>query len=324
MEKLLTVALPIFALIFSGYGARRLRLLTAASFVGLNGFVYYFALPALLFVKIAQTPILRLFDWRLLAAYYAGGFTVFALTILLARLLFRERLAVLGLLGLAAAYPNVGYMGLPLLITAFGEAATFPVVLIFVADVLVTFSIGTALVEVGLGRGGRWWQAARTVAGGFARNPLLLAIALGAAVGLAGVPLHASLRAFAELLGGAALPCALFALGASLTGEPVARQAARDGATGPGGGWREVALVVGMKLALHPWLVWLAATRVFDLPPLSAAAAVLQASLPVAVSVFVLAQKHGLHVDRISTVVLVSTLASMVTVSALLALWAPP
>jgi len=155
-EKILTVSLPIFALIFSGYGAGRLRLLNEPAIVGLNGFVFYFALPALLFIKMAEAPLLEAWDWRFLAGYLTGGFAVFALAMLFGRVLFGHGLAVLGLQGLAAAWPNVGYMGLPLVITAFGEKATLPAVLIIVFDALVTLSIAIALVEAGLGRGGRW------------------------------------------------------------------------------------------------------------------------------------------------------------------------
>jgi len=73
-EKILTVSLPIFALIFSGYGAGRLRLLNEPAIVGLNGFVFYFALPALLFIKMAEAPLLEAWDWRFLAGYLTGGF----------------------------------------------------------------------------------------------------------------------------------------------------------------------------------------------------------------------------------------------------------
>ncbi len=96
--------------------------------------MYYFALPALLFVKIAQTPILSLFDWRLLAAYHAGGLAVFAVAMLIGRLLFGRALSVLGLQALAATWGNVGYMGLPLALAAFGAPATLPAVIIVVSD----------------------------------------------------------------------------------------------------------------------------------------------------------------------------------------------
>lgn len=310
-EKILTVSLPIFALVFSGYGAGRLRLLNEPSIVGLNGFVYYFALPALVFAKMAQAPLLEAFDWRFFAAYQAGGLALFALTMLLGRMLFGHGLAVLGVQGLAATFGNVGYMGLPLLITAFGEAAALPAVLIVVFDTTLTLSVAIAIVEAGLGRRGRWLDTARTVGGGVVRNPLLLSAFAGAFLSVFGFSLHPSVKAFSELLGAAALPCALFALGASLVGRPVTS------------GMGEVALLVGLKLLVHPLAIWLMVTYVFRLDPLWATVAVIDASLPVAASVFVLARQYDVYVDRASTIVLTSTLASVITVSALL-VWASP
>lgn len=105
---------------------------------------------------MAEAPLLEAWDWRFLAGYLTGGFAVFALAMLFGRTLFGHGLAILRLQGLAAAWPNVGYMGLPLVITAFGEKATLPAVLIIVFDALVTLSIAIALIEAGLGRGGRF------------------------------------------------------------------------------------------------------------------------------------------------------------------------
>jgi len=308
MSTVTTIALPIFALVFAGYGARRLRFLEDVSIAGLNGFVYWFALPALLCVKVAQTPILGMFDWRLLAAYHAGGLTVFALAILTGRLLWGHRVATLGIQGLAAAFGNVGYMGLPLLLAAFGPAATLPAVLVVVSDILVTVSLDVAILEAGSGHGGGGLGALRAVAGGLVRNPLVLAPAAGALLSVTGVALPASLRAFGELLGSAALPCALFALGASLVGAAVSP--ALD----------EIVLLVGLKLIVHPVAVFFAATRAFELDPLATRVVMLEASLPAAATVFVLAQRYGVYVESASSAVFLSTLLSLVTVTALLVL----
>ncbi len=312
MDKVFTVALPIFALVGSGWVALRLRLLAEPSVAGLSAFVYYFALPALFFVKLAQTPILALFDWRLLAAYHPAGLVVFALAVLAGRAGFGQRLAVLGLQGAAASYPNVGYMGLALAMAAFGEEATFPALLIATTDTMLTLSLAVALVEAGAGRGHGARDVALAVGGGLVGNPLVVAMAAGTLLGLSGWRLPATLRAFGDLLGAAALPCALFALGASLVGRA---KAARTG---------DVALLVGLKLVVHPLVAWGLATRILALPPLLAGLVTLEAALPTAASVYVLAQRHETYVERTSAVVLLSTLVSVLTVSAVLVLASPP
>jgi predicted permease len=307
MDIVATVSLPIFALVFSGYAARRFEFLNVASIAGLNGFVYYFALPALFVVKVAETPVIRLFDWRLIVSYHGAGLGVFALAMLSGRALFGRRLPVLGLQGLAAAWGNVGYMGPPLVLAAFGDEAALPAALILAFDILFPLSLAIAIVEGGQGRGGGWGQVAKAVSGGLARNPLMLAILAGALLSVADLRMPSPIRAFGVLLGSAALPCALFALGASLVGHPVTE------------GKGEVGLVVILKLFVHPLAVWFLVTHVFQLRPLWSRVAVVEAALPTAANVFVLAQRYDLWVERASAVVFVATLVSVVTVSAILA-----
>jgi predicted permease len=176
MDIIATVSVPIFALLFSGYGAKQPGLLDEASIAGLNGFVYYFALPALFGIKVAETSVVRLFDWRLVAAYHGPGLGVFGVAMLCGRLLFGHRLSVLGLQGLAVAWGNVGYMGPPLVLAAFGDGAMLPAAMILAFDIIIPVSLAIAIVEGGLGSRQRWFQVGQTALGGLARNPLMLAV----------------------------------------------------------------------------------------------------------------------------------------------------
>jgi predicted permease len=308
VDAVTTVALPMFALVGAGYAARRIHLLEAAAITGMNGFVYYFALPALLFVRVAAAPLRTLFDWRLMAAWLAGGLAVFALTVAVSAVVFGHRGATLGVRAFVATFGNIGYMGFPLVLTAFGRDATVPAVLIFVSDVFVIVSLAIAVIEAGLGRGGHWLAVARTIGNGLGRNPVILASGAGALLSLLALPLPAPVQAFGEFLGAAALPCALFALGASLVGRLVVSDVPA------------VAALVVAKLVVHPLAVWLLATHVFDLDALSMRVAVIEAALPTAVTVFVIAERYDVHVDQTSSAVLLSTLLSVLSVSSLLAL----
>jgi predicted permease len=307
IDAVTTVALPMFALVGSGYAAHRLRLLEDVSIRGLNGFVYYFSLPALLFVRVAETSITTVLDWRYVVAWLGAGLAVFGVTMLVSRLAFGYGLAVLGLRALTATFGNIGYMGFPLVLTAFGRDATLPAVLVFVSDVIVIVSLGIAVIEAGVGRAGRRWLVAKTIARGLGRNPVIVASAAGGLLSVAGIPIPAGVKAFGELLGGAALPCALFALGASLVGRLVTAHLA------------PVAVLVVAKLALHPLLVWLLTVHVFAVDPGWVRVAVIEAALPTAATVFVFAERYDLHVEQTSSAVLLSTLVSVMTVSLLLA-----
>ena len=114
---------------------------------------------------------------------------------------------------------------------------------------------------------------------------------------------------FAGLLGGAAGPCALFALGATLasTGRPLSSSAA------------EISFLATLKLLVHPAAIWLATTHLFPVDPLWATAATLGTALPVAANAFVVARQYDTYVDETSNTILVSTTASLLTIPTLIA-----
>lgn len=307
MQAVINIALPFFALIFIGFAAGRSRLFGANALIGLNTFAFFFALPALLVVKVSQAPTATTEAFELLGAYYGPGLALYGTAFLLGRRLFRGTTSVAALQGLAVTFSNVGFVGLPLAVLAFGTDAALPAVIIVIADTVVMMGLATALIESD--RGARGGLAA--IAGGIARNPIIIAALVGLGLNLAQLGLPGPVLAFGELLADAAAPCALFALGATLAGRPLTQGAA------------ETAFLAGTKLVVHPLLVAAAALLLFDLPPLWASVAILQASLPIAANVYVLAQRYEVHAGQISTAILVSTAAGVVTVSAVLA-WLYP
>lgn len=306
MYAVLNIALPFFALIFTGYAAGRTRLLPVPAIHGLNIFVFYFALPALLLVKVSESSVQALLDPQLVAAYYGPGLLLYALTLVLMRQFAPARPAVHALRGLAATFSNVGFVGLPLVIMAFGSEATLPAVMIVVVDTVVMIGITVAIIEADLGRGGGLRRVAQVVLGGLVRNPLIVASFAGFIMAAAGWQLPGPIGIYAGLLGDAAGPCALFALGATLAGRPLTH------------GLGEAVGVSALKLLLHPLLVWLAVTQLFELPPLWAGVLVVEAALPVAANVYVLAQRYDVSAPQASTNIFVSTVLSILTLSAVL------
>jgi malonate transporter and related proteins len=309
MDVLLAVSLPFFALIFGGYGAGRWRLLPDGASAALNAFVFRFALPAMLFMKVSQAPHVAI-AWQFFAAYTGGGLAMYALGMAAGRLLFPGRVAENAIQGMAAAYGNVGYIGVPLAITVFGDQAALPAALVVALDTSIYIGLTTAIVEASAGTHPSWAAIARHAFARVAGNPLLIAIAVGFAWRMGGIPLPTVIGAFGDLLAGAAAPCALFALGANLVGAPVT---ARFG---------QIALLAAAKLAVYPLIVWLAARHVLALDPRLTAIAVVLASLPIAANVFVLARAYDTYAEPTASAVLVSTAVAVFTVSAALAIFA--
>ncbi|HEU4494871.1 MAG TPA: AEC family transporter [Rubrobacteraceae bacterium] len=308
MQTILNTALPFFALIFCGYGAGRFKLLSEASVAGVNAFVFYFALPAFIFNLLATSPLADVANGPFVAAYLGTGLVLFVVAAVLGRLLFKVRRSEAVLQGSAAVLGNTGYMGIPLVAAAFGDRAAIPLVLGLTLEATVLIPLTIVLVEAQKGLGSRLLGS---VGGALVRNPIIIAIFAGVLVSAVGLGLPTPVENFTALLGDAAGPCALFALGATLAGFPIS--------TGIG----EVSYMTLFKLLVHPTAMWFATTRLFDVEPLWATVAILGAALPVAANVFIIARQYDTYVERVSSAILVSTAISVVTVSALLTFLSP-
>lgn len=306
MQSILNNALPFFALIFCGYGAGRLNLLTATAAAGVNTFVFYFALPAFLFLLMSSSPIDQVLNGPFIAAYVCASLAVFGLAVAGGRLLFDLGRGEVTVLGLAAVLANTGYMGIPLASAVFGREAALPVIVGLTLDGVLMIPLGIMLIESDKGRGEGPLRTALSTFSNLARNPLIVSIFAGLAASAAGLSPPTPVDNFLGLLGAAAGPCALFALGATLAGRSVA------------GGAAEISYMTALKLFVHPAALLLTTAVVFDVEPLWTTAALLGAALPIAANVFVVARQYDVYVTRSSSAVLVSTAVSMVTVSALL------
>jgi len=311
LNTIFTVTLPFFALIGCGYAAARLRVFPDAGIPGLNVFVWYFALPALVFRALALRPLAEIVDIPYIAAWAAGGWAVFIAVAMLSRALFRLPFGAALLQGQGAELSNIGYMGLPMLIALFGDKAAVPAVLAMLTDMVLVQTPTMALLEVARNRHGHPVAVAWKVIKGFVANPLVLAVTAGGAVAAFRVDLPAPVNAFTELLGRSAGPCALFAIGAKLAGQPVADR------------FGEVALMTIGKLVLHPLAILAAMTLTFGLEAERTTIAVLAAALPIGGNVFVVAQSFGIYAARTSTAILVSTATAVLTFSLLAGALAP-
>lgn len=309
METLLNVSLPFFGLIFTGYAAGYTRIITAQAYLGLNAFVIWFALPAMLFLKMSEAPVFEAFDPRFVAAYTGGGLITYGVVVLLSRLLFPVTWGERAVQGMGASFGNVGFMGLPILVTLFGDAAVLPAVLVIVFDHIILIPLTTAIIE-GSGGGHASLKAIfRKVAVGMSRNPLIVSTFAGLLWGLSGLSLPVPVHALLKLLADASAPCALFALGLTLVGRPIAD------------GLEQVSLTVVGKLALNPLIVWVLSAHVLKLDPFLTAVAVIQAAMPTAANVYILATAQNTYVQRTSSTILLTTMIATVTVSAFMVLF---
>lgn len=310
MLSTLIIVLPIFALIFAGWLCRRIGVLGPHATSELNRFVVYLALPALLFDIIAHARWADVWQPGFIAAFGLSSLLVFAGTVAL-RLRHPRPLPDAAIDGLNAGYANTGFIGFPLALVALGKEAMAPTLIATIITVCAVFALAIVLIEIGLQADVPRSRVAGKVARSLIRNPLVVAPLVGALVPVCGLTVPTPVESFLKLLGGAASPCALVALGLFL-GENRAREA-------KGGLLPSTGLLVVLKLVLQPVIAWVLAALVFDLPPLLTHSAVLLAALPTGTGPFMLAEFYRREGAVTSNVVLVSTVASILTVSGYLA-----
>ena len=305
MGPILNVVFPVFAIMLAGYACGRFRILGNESSEALNRFVYFIALPALFFVSMARVSLDQVFNLPFLAAYGGGVAVTFALAFVVARVAFPNRLGALGLAGLSAIFSNTGYMGIPLLMLAFGEAGMLPAIITTILNGAVIMAVAIALLELDVHQGKGGLTVLRGVLAGILRSPLVISAAAGLAASGFGIPLPNAVATFCDILGAAAGPCALFAIGLFMVGKSFTA------------GMTEVSWLVLLKLLVQPLVTWWLAFHVFTIDPVWAAGALVQSALPTGALVFVLAQQYGLYIQRSTAVIMISTVVSLATLSLL-------
>ena len=310
MLSTLNIVLPIFALILAGWLARKLKILGENALAEINRFVVYLALPALLFDIIATAKWQDIAQPQFILVFTIGMVVVFLLSLVI-QLRRMRHLADAALDGLNASYANTGFIGFPLALAFLGHDALAPTLIATILTVSVIFGATIILMETGLQGEVKRRIIVFRVIKSLIRNPLLVSPALAMIFPLCDVPLPDAINVFLKLLGGAASPCALIALGLFLAGKAV-KKTQHEGAT--------VTLLVVMKLVLQPALTWLLATQVFGLPALLTHTAVLMAALPTGTGPFMLAEFYQREAGITSKCILLSTILSLFTISAYLAL----
>ncbi|MGH6952640.1 MAG: AEC family transporter [Alphaproteobacteria bacterium] len=310
MGTVLGIVLPAFGVILAGYVAARTPLFPPAACRGLSNFVFYAAMPAFLFRAMAVGAPPEGIGLGIVYAYFVACLVMFAATLVLSRALFRTRLEERAVMAMGTVFGNTVMLGIPLVYAAFGEAGVVYVMLVIAFHSVILIPLTIVVIELGRGSGRGLAHAARSIAAALARNPVILAIAAGWAWRAGGLELPEGIGRFTGLLGAAGVPTALFALGATLVGYRIA------------GDVRESMTVVALKLAAQPIAVWLSASFL-GLGDLETAVAVVLGALPTGINVFIMAEAYSVHERSAATAILVSTVLSVATMSAVLGILAP-
>ncbi|HYQ50008.1 MAG TPA: AEC family transporter [Pseudomonas sp.] len=304
MHTIFVIVAPIFALILVGYLCRRANKLGDKAAAEINKMVVWLCLPALLFKVTATATWTEIWHPGFIVAFGTGALAMFVVT-LAWRLHGGHGLVAASIDGLSAGYANTGYIGIPLCLLLFGQPGLQPALISSLLVVCLVFAISLTLIEIGLQEERQIGRAVVVVGKALAKNPLVISPLLGAGWAVSGLGLAEPVVHFLDMLALATTPCALVSLGAFLAEKRTGAQASP---------WP----LVAMKLVGQPALTWVLAFKVFSLPTMWAASAVLLAALPTGTGPFMLAEYYNREAGLISRTILLSTVASLVTLTGLL------
>jgi len=306
MLDIINLALPFFGLIFLGFACGKLKRIPDTGLAWMNFFIVYVALPALFYRILAQTPLDQLAQVRFIVGTTLATLSAFCLAFAVGFAMRRRHVAEATIAGLAGSFGNIGYMGPGLALATLGAEATAPVALIFCFDTLLLFSLVPLLMGFAGTQQKTMAATALEVVMRIVTNPFMIASALGAASAALHFEPPVALDRLMGFLQNAAAPCALFVLGVTVALRPLDRMP-----------W-EVPFLVAIKLAIHPAIVLVLLSLLGPFSDAWMAAAVLMAALPPALNVFVMARQYDSWVAQASGSVLFGTLASVVTLTAVM------
>ncbi|MCA1440231.1 AEC family transporter [Ensifer sp. IC4062] len=306
MTEIAGLVLPFFGLIFLGYLTARLVHHPGEAMGWMNTFIVYLALPALFFKLVSRTPVEQLTRADFILTSVGTTYVVFFLIFSVGLFLRRNTVAEATIQGFAAAYGNIGYMGPGLALLAFGEAAAVPVALIFCFENAAHFTVAPAMMAAVGGRKEPPAVLVLAIVRRIALHPFILSTFAGVVAAFLAVQPPVPVQRLIDYLAQAAAPCALFAMGVTLALRPIKRIPV------------EIGYIVPVKLVLHPVMMYFALSLGGGYDPVWLQTAVLLASLPTATNVFVIAQQYHVWQERASATILITTLLSVATVTALL------
>lgn len=308
MASVFGLVLPFFGLIAIGFIAARITKQPIDALGWMNTFIIYIALPALFFKLLSRTPIEELTQWRYILATTLSTFIMYTIVFVLGLWRTRGDIASSTIIGFSGAYGNIGYMAPGLALLAFGDAAVVPVALIFCFDNTMHFVLAPLLMAMSGQSEEKQaiWKTAFQIVRKILLHPFILATIVGILAAIFEIQPPLPMQTLIEYLANAAAPCALFAMGVSLSLRPLKRVPV------------EASFIVPAKLIIQPIIAYFLVTSAGDFPAIWVYCAMLLAGLPSATNVFVIAQQYNVWVERASAMVLITTCLSVVTVTILL------
>lgn len=308
MNAIVDIIVPVFGMVLVGWVIGRSKLLSPEGLRGFTAVTFYALFPALLFRSMAKVRLETL-EPQVLLAFFSGVAVLYGALMVLGRLQ-GLRLGDRAMFALSGSFSNGVGIGIPFISYGFGEQGLVPLLMIISVHSLILLTFTCFLMEID-GAAGRRSNLLKRLGGAalsMLKHPVIPAIFAGLLWGeitthVPGIATPAVIDRILQALSAAAPPCGLIMVGASLAH------------VGLKGHWQSAAVASFFKLALLPVLVWTIGRYIFPLDPLWLTVATLNAALPAGANVYLIAQMYGIGVARATNAVVISTAASVATLS---------
>jgi malonate transporter and related proteins len=294
MLDLLAIVLPVFGLIGIGYVARQTGFISERVGEGLSEFVFTLSLPCLIFRTLVRAEIPAVQPWGYWIAYFVGVAAVWFLATGIARRFFGLKGIPAVVAGFATGQANTVFVGVPMILKAYGDEGAVPLFLLIAVHLPVTMTLATILAE---GRRASPLLIVRRLL----THPIVVGILAGSICRPVAAYVPAPAWQVMDLLASAAVPCALISMGIALRRYGLQM------------GWKLPTVISFLKLIVHPLIVLLLATYVFPMPPVWAGVAVLFASCPSGINAYLFAERYGEGVALASSAITLSTALALGT-----------
>jgi len=300
---IITIVLPVFLVIGTGYLTAYFKYFTAEQASALMRFATQLAIPCLLFLAVANLDLAKEFNPSVLLPFYIGALSSFVIVWLGAGLVFKHNPGVRVAIGFAGLFSNLVLIGLAIVELAYGADALKVAFAIVAIHAPFCYVLGITAMEFSRADGLGFAATMRVVFKQVFSNTLMLGILLGFIVNLAHITIPAPMLSALELFARSALPVALFGLGAMLVSYRLRS------------GLGEVGLISISMLIIHPLIAYLLGRYAFDLAPEVLKPVVLMAAMPPGMNVYIFATMYDRATGIAASSVLLSTVLSVVTIS---------
>jgi malonate transporter and related proteins len=305
LDQLLGIAgiiLPVFGVIGLGYVAGATGLLKEKTAEGVSDYVYTIAIPLLIFRTLVEAKFPDVLPWSYWLAYFLGAFASWIIVQTAALYFFKRRKTESIIYGVSSAQSNIVLVGIPIVLTAYGEAGAVPLFLLVAVNLPVMLTTASLLIE-GSGSGGLTKKGLLKLARVLTTNLLLIGFVLGLFTRLLGLAPGGAVKGVVDLVAASAVPCALFAMGLSLRHYGIA------------GDLKMSSLITAAKLMIHPLIVFLIVRYWLELPPVFAGVAIMFAAMPSGINAYLLAERYRTGVGASAGAVSLSTVTCIVTLA---------